>query len=145
MRALRLPLVVLILAVAAPAPAVHAQSAADSAAVRATALDYIEGYYNADTVRMARALHPDLVKRIVQNGSRIQGMTAAQLVHATGSHPPMPEAQQVKDVTILDIYRGAAAVKIIATDWIDYLQLGRIDGQWKIINVLWELKPREGQ
>jgi len=142
MRALRTPL--FLLALTAIVPSLHAQTAADSAAIRATALDYIEGYYNADTVRMARALHPDLVKRIVQNGSRIQGMTAAQLVRATGSHPPVPEAQQVKDVTILDIYRGAAAVKVNATDWIDYMQLGRIDGQWKIINVLWELKPREG-
>lgn len=143
MSSLRLP--VLLLAVAAAASTLSAQSAADSAAIRATALDYIEGYYNADTVRMARALHPDLVKRIVQDGSRIQGMTASQLVRATGSHPPMPESQQVKDVTILDIYRGAAAVRINATDWIDYLQLGRIDGQWKIINVLWELKPKAGQ
>jgi hypothetical protein len=140
-----LSLVFCLTAPLALAPAIHAQTTADSAAVRATALDYIEGYYNADTARMARALHPDLVKRIVQNGSRIQGMTAAQLVRATGSHPPMPEAQQVKDVTILDIYRGAAAVKVNATDWIDYMQLGRIDGQWKIIYVLWELKPKEGQ
>lgn len=142
MRTLRTPL--LLLALTAIAPSLHAQSAADSAAIRATALDYIEGYYNADTVRMARALHPDLVKRIVRNGSQIQGMTAAQLVQATGSHQPIPEARQTKDVTILDIYRGAATVKINASDWIDYLQLGRIDGQWKIINVLWELKPREG-
>lgn len=142
MCSLRTPL--FLLALTTLAPSLHAQSAADSAAVRATALDYIEGYYNADTVRMARALHPDLVKRIVSKGKEIHGMTAAELIQATGSHPPVPEARQTRDVTILDIYRGAAAVKIVASDWIDYLQLGRIDGQWKIINVLWELKPREG-
>ncbi len=25
--------------------------------------------------------------------------------------------------------------------WIDYLHVARINGQWKIVNVLWELKP----
>ncbi|HEY7728879.1 MAG TPA: nuclear transport factor 2 family protein, partial [Candidatus Eisenbacteria bacterium] len=43
-----------------------AQTAADSAAIRATALDYIEGWYTGDAARMERALHPGLAKRIVQ-------------------------------------------------------------------------------
>jgi hypothetical protein len=37
-------------------------SATDSAAIRQTALDYIEGYYSGDAVRMERAIHPDLNK-----------------------------------------------------------------------------------
>jgi hypothetical protein len=42
-----------------------AQSAADSAANRATALDYIQGWYTGDGDRMASALHPRLAKRMV--------------------------------------------------------------------------------
>ena len=42
-----------------------AQLAADTAAIRATALDYAEGWYEGNPARMARALHPELVKRIV--------------------------------------------------------------------------------
>ena len=45
-------------------------------------------------------------------------------------------------MTILDIYGNAAAVKIVAGDWIDYLHIGRFDDGWKIVNVLWEMKPR---
>jgi hypothetical protein len=30
-----------------------------------------------------------------------------------------------------------------AANWIDYLHLAKWDGEWKIINVLWELKPKE--
>jgi hypothetical protein len=48
------------------ATAAQAQSAADSAAIRQPALDYIEGWYEADAERMERALHPDLAKRIVR-------------------------------------------------------------------------------
>jgi hypothetical protein len=126
----------------------HAQSATDSAAIRATALDYIEGWYAGDAVRMKKALHPDLAKRIVRTGqdgsSSLGHMTAEQLVEATngGYGRRTPKDQQQKDVTILDVYGGAAVVKIVAHDWVDYLQIGKFDDRWVIINVLWELKPQ---
>ena len=47
-------------------PAAPAASAADSAAIRATALDYVEGWYTGDAARMERALHPERVKRIIR-------------------------------------------------------------------------------
>ncbi|MEX2284674.1 MAG: nuclear transport factor 2 family protein [Gemmatimonadota bacterium] len=66
-----------------------AQSAADSAAIRATALDYVEGWYTADAARMERALHPELAKRIVnthpQNGSNSLGQQSA--LDAGSGHP----------------------------------------------------------
>ena len=34
------------------------------AAIVTTALDYIEGFYDGDAVRMERSLHPELAKRI---------------------------------------------------------------------------------
>jgi hypothetical protein len=51
------------------APEAQAQTAADSAGIRAAALDYIEGWYTADAPRMQRALHPELAKRIVVTDS----------------------------------------------------------------------------
>ncbi|MEP7326163.1 MAG: nuclear transport factor 2 family protein [Gemmatimonadota bacterium] len=125
-----------------------AQSAADSAAIRATALDYVEGWYTADSGRMARAVHPDLVKRIVQTGpdgrSRIDQMDAARLVANTGRGGGKGTSleRQQKDVVILDIFQNAASVRATMSGWIDYLQLARFNGRWVIINVLWEMKPR---
>jgi len=141
--------VVLATGLVALASTMHAQSATDSAAIRATALDYIEGWYTGDAARMERALHPDLAKRIVRIGqdgsSSLSHMTAEQLVEATagGYGKQTPKDEQQKDLTILDVYGGAAVVKIVARDWIDYLQIGKFDGRWVIINVLWELKPQE--
>ena len=43
---------------------------------------------------------------------------------------------------IYDIFGNAAVARLTMSGWIDYLQLGRIDGKWVIVNVLWELKPR---
>ena len=52
-----------------------------------------------------------------------------------------PKDEQQKDVMILDVYGNTASVKTVARDFIDYLHLGKVDGEWKIINVLWEMKP----
>lgn len=123
------------------------QSAADSAAIRAAALDYVEGWYTADAARMERALHPELAKRIMRQrpeGSRLMSMTAAELIEGTrrGGGRDTPPAQQQKDVVILDIFGNAASVRATMSGWIDYMHLARTDGQWRIVNVLWELKPR---
>jgi hypothetical protein len=129
------------LAAALGTTATHAQTAADSAAIRATALDYIEGWYEGSAERMDRALHPDLAKRVVAPGTgAVQHMTKDQLVGMTGAGGGRntPAEQQRKDVTILDIYGNAAVVKVVAADWIDYLQIGKAGDRWVIINVLWE-------
>lgn len=42
------------------------QSRSDSAAIRQTALDYIQGWYTGDAARMQRAVHPELAKRVLR-------------------------------------------------------------------------------
>ncbi len=120
----------------------------EAAAIRQTALDYIEGWYEGNAERMERALHPELAKRIVQtnpaNGrSSLGQQSALTLVQNTRSRAgrPTPKEQQQKDVTILDVFEGAASVKIVASEWIDYLHLGKWNGRWVIVNVLWEMRP----
>jgi putative lumazine-binding protein len=126
----------------------QAQSAADSAAIRITALDYVEGWYEGNPQRMARAVHPELVKRIVVSDtatkqSVIQSMGATALVNGTrhGYGKTTPKDRQQKDVAILDIFGNAATAKAVMADWVDYLQLARVNGRWVIVNVLWEKKP----
>ena len=123
---------------------------ADQAAIKQAALDYIEGWYEGSAERMERALHPELAKRIVQtnrqnNQSRLDQMSALSLIQGTrrGGGKNTPKERQQKDVTILDVYENAASVKIIASDWIDYLHMAKFNGKWVIVNVLWELKPEK--
>ena len=70
-------------------------------------------------------------------------MSALTLVQNTraGYGRKVPKEQQQKDITILDHHNNAAVVKIVASSWIDYLEEAKYDGEWKIINVLWALKP----
>jgi hypothetical protein len=134
----------LLLAAASP---VRAQTGADSAGIRAAALDYAEGWFEGNADRMARAVSPELVKRIVVRDTvsgkdMIQGMGSSVLVNSTrrGFGKSTPPDKQEKEVRIYDIFRGSAVARVTMTDWIDYLQLARIDGRWVIVNVLWERK-----
>lgn len=130
------------------AGAAEAQSAADSQAIRTTALDYVEGWYTGNATRMARALHPELVKRIVVSDtvtgkSVLQNMGASALINGTrhGYGKTTPQERQQKEVTILDVFQNAASAKSIMADWIDYMHLAKVDGRWVIVNVLWEQRP----
>ncbi len=143
------PRIVLSLTLFAAAPAA-AQTAADTTAIRSTALDYVEGWYEGSAERMGRALHPELVKRIVvadtaTGKSVLQNMGASALVNSTrhGFGKTTPKERQQKEVTILDIFANAASAKAVMADWIDYMQLAKVDGRWVIVNVLWERKPGE--
>lgn len=131
--------------------ALFSQSAKDSADIRAAALNYVEGWYEGNTERMAKAIHPNLAKRNIgvsmqmgNNNNVLQEMNAEQLLERTkrGLGLRTPKEAQIKNITILNIYNNSASVKAEMTDWYDFMHLTRWNGEWKIINVLWEMKPQ---
>lgn len=135
----------LALTLALPAAAA-APTPEEAEGIRRAALDYAESWYAGDPAQMEKALHPDLAKRIVRPGrdgarARLDHMGALQLVQGvrTGYGKNTPADQQLKDATILDVTGNAATVKLVMAGWVDYLHVARLDGQWKIVNVLWEL------
>src|SRR5918912_821839 len=76
-------------------------SDADREAIKATALDYIEGWYEGNAERMERALHPELAKRIVRTdpktgNSQLGQMSAMTLVLGTraGGGKQTPKEKQ---------------------------------------------------
>ena len=92
------------------------------------------------------------VKRIVVSDtttgkSVLQNMGASALVNGTrhGYGKETPKERRQRDVTVLDIYGNAASAKAVMADWVDYMQLAKVDGRWVIVNVLWERKPRPNQ
>ncbi len=134
--------------VSVPIVAPRSQSAADSAAIRATALDYVEGWYEGNAERMGRAVHPELVKRIiardtVSGRSWISNQGSGNLVAGTarGGGKSTPMDRRRKDIQILDIYGTVASVRATMSGWIDYMHMAKVDGRWQIVNVLWELHP----
>lgn len=124
-----------------------AQTRDDSLAIHQAARNYIDGWWEGNADRMARALHPELAKRIVLTDSTgrqlLRDMTASELVFGTGSGggSRTPQDQRRNEVTILDIFNNAASVKVNAGGWVDYMHLAKWNGRWLIVNVLWERRP----
>lgn len=146
----KMRITICFLALLSLAPSLFAQniSPEDEAAIKKPALNYIEGWYEGNAARMESALHPELAKRALivdlsTGHSRLDSMSAMALVQRTraGGGSKTPKDKQQKDITILDRFNNAAIVKVIASEWVDYLQEAKINGEWKIVNVLWEIKP----
>ncbi len=127
----------------------NAQSKEDSLAIKQAAIDYLGGWYEGNAARMEKALHPDLAKRIIHTDpksgrSRLDQMSAMTLVQYTRMREGKvtPENERQMDIYIHDIYKNIASVKAIAKDWVDLLHIGKYNGEWKIVNVLWQMKPK---
>lgn len=113
----------------------------DEAKIRATALDYMEGWYTADAARVERALHPDLAKRAYVPGPdgklRISHMSALALLQ--GTRKVKDKENGLAEIQILDRFDGIASVRANGTGWVDYMHIVRVGSDWKIINILWQL------
>ena len=116
---------------------------AERDAVTATALDYMEGALNADADRMARAVHPELTKVIIRTYPQVGRQylsynTSTTLVEVVrGIAERMADVDKHADVTVFDIGNDMAVARAIGQLWYDFMQLAKIDGQWRIVNVLW--------
>jgi len=138
-------LMISVLGIAGPAAAGEADERAE---IKKTALDYIDGWYEGDATRMARALHPELAKRIMRVDAKtgeawLEQMGATTLIHGTaaGRGTGAPKEKRQDDVQVLDVFGPVASVRITAGEWIDYLHMAKWKGHWVIVNVLWQMKP----
>jgi hypothetical protein len=119
----------------------------DSAMIIATVLDYAEGYYSGDAVRMERAILPDLNKvlpnRVSQTGKiMLIYSTYSGLIEGTRAKFGMLEEPKRKiSVKVLQINDDVASAMLTSAIFNDYLSLVRFEGKWKIINVLWTWGP----
>lgn len=120
----------------------------DSTAIKNVALDYIDGYYSGNAERVEKAIHPDLNKAtprdLPQTGRTTMNYTTwSGLIEFTRAKTGFIDdtARHIK-VIILNIENEVSNVKAISSQYIDYLQIARLDGQWKIINVLFASGPK---
>lgn len=127
---------------------VFGQTKQDSLAIKQAALDYIESQHKPNPSQMERALHPRMVKRTFWKDKAtgkdyVRETTTESMVLLAESYnrngdkfPSSPK----KEVLLLDVSERTASVKLIADEWIDYMHIVKINGSWKIINVLWQYK-----
>ncbi len=122
----------------------------DEAKIRRAALDYIEGFYTGDAARMEQALHPEFHKiglRVMEKTGKswLPGAGFSKMVELTrlGIGKQTPAEKRNISVHILEIGKDIASAKTVSCDYIDHLHLARFNGEWKIINALWEPNPHK--
>ncbi len=122
---------------------VQAGSNDEASAIKKTAMDYMESWYQGDEKRMEESLHKDLAKRSLRlnNGKlKLRQTKARDMKYWTGhgyGKDLWRDTHKI-DVTILDHFKGIASVKVVTPDYWEYLHLLKIDGKWVIINALYE-------
>jgi len=130
-------------------PCVWAGEDAARAAIKQAALDYVDGFYDGSAERLDKALHPNLQKvtlRQLPNGRDMLDFNGAACnlkEYAASGLAQKPAGERKIEVTILEIYQNIATVKIDSADFLDYAHVAEINGEWKIINVLWTMHPEE--
>lgn len=150
-----LPIALLGLAALAAAP-LRAQgtsstpaSPAEREAVRRAVLDYVEGFYEGDSLKLARAVRPEIFKYgfwKARDSTRYAGeqmkypefFDYARRVKQNNRQAP-PTAPKVVD--LYDVQDQTAAAKLTASWGTDYLLLGKYDGKWMISSVMWQGPP----
>ena len=124
----------------------QAQTAQDTLEIKRAALAYIEAQHNPNLKLMESALHPRMVKRSVFRNKAAQKdyiseffaenmVILAETYNVKGDKFPKNPRKEIK---LLDVSAKTASVKLLADAWIDYMHIVKINGEWKIINVLWQ-------
>lgn len=122
------------------------QTKQDSLAIKQAALDYIESQHKPNPQQMERALHPRMVKRTFWKDKAtekdyIRETSTESMVLLAESYNKKGDAfpsNPKKEVVFLDVSERTASVKLITNEWIDYMHIVKLNGSWKIINVLWQ-------
>jgi hypothetical protein len=127
--------------------AAAAQAPSDQEAVRQAALDYVEGIYEVKPERLQRSVHPTLVKRGFYKKYAAapyteMPMTYEQLLKLAGSwNKDGKRDTSIKEVAVLEVLDQTAVARVRANWGIDYMLLAKYDGQWKIVQILWQSHP----
>ena len=124
----------------------QAQSEKERIAIEFVTQEYLQAWYEGDDQLMATVVHPQMAKKIVFDTGNKNGALAYLSAEDLLAQTKKKRVQNVtsrdlnKSITILDIYHNTAMVKAETLNWIDYLHMAKISGEWKIVNILWELK-----
>ncbi len=120
----------------------------DETAVVASALDYFEGWYDADLERVDRALHPQLVKRwAAQAGGENPSVTTKEMMldFVRRGGGTEDKTDDPIEVDVIDIHLDIATAVVRSAQYREYLHLLRTPEGWRIVDALWQFTRPDPQ
>lgn len=120
----------------------------DREAVERAVLDYVEAFYEMRPELLERSVHADLAKfgfwrRPGDEEYRGSPMSFEQAVTVakTWNRDGRAGDDAPKKVEVFDVLDQTAAAKLTALWGVDYMHLAKFEGEWKILQVLWQSPP----
>jgi len=124
----------------APTPA--ADPSADREGVQRAALDYLEGFYDGDSTKHVRSVHPNVYKVGVNRRQALSPPMTYQEFHDFSRNVRANGGARargaVKEVQIYEVLDLTASAKVTAYWGTDYLLMAKIGGRWMITHVIYQ-------
>jgi hypothetical protein len=116
----------------------------DEQAIKQTVVDYFESWVDADAARMEGALHPRLAKRAPQPDGTLHEDTAVTMIELTaagaGRERDLGDKGLGLEVEVIEVCGSIATAVAHSNVYREYLHLVRADGEWRIVNALWDFE-----
>ncbi|HMJ48791.1 MAG TPA: nuclear transport factor 2 family protein [Ferruginibacter sp.] len=126
---------------------IQAQKSAEQKAIEQACLDYLDGFYEGDTMKIIRSIKPSLFKFGYWKNKKTDeyesdgNMTFTEAVayaRKVNEKKSFAKAGSPKKVEVLDIVNHIASAKVTAWWGVDYILLSKNGDRWLIEQVLWE-------
>ncbi|TCK64685.1 histidine phosphatase superfamily protein (branch 1) [Winogradskyella wandonensis] len=123
------------------------QDLSDKAQIEVTLNNYIDGFYQGDTLKLKAALKPRLHKfgylKDKETGDynyyqALPYKKALALAQSLKDQGKLRTETEMRGVKVLEIANHIAAARVTGTWGIDYVLLSKDDGKWMIEQVIWE-------
>ncbi|WP_445382161.1 nuclear transport factor 2 family protein [Robiginitalea sp. IMCC43444] len=123
----------------------------DKAAVRLAITDYMEALYKVEPYKIERSVHPSLRKIGYWYNQQEDAyrnnleMTYQQLYDLAGrwnADGTKVNADSPREIKIYEVHDKTATAKLTAEWGIDIFHLAKVEGQWKIYNIIWQSPPK---
>lgn len=124
-----------------------AQTNSDKAAIETTLNNYIDGFYQGDTLKLKAALKPRLYKfgywKNKDTGKyeyyeQLTYENALKMAQNTKDKGNVRTETKMRSVKVLEISNHIAAAKVTGFWGLDYILLSKDNGKWMIEQVIWE-------
>lgn len=112
--------------------------------------DYCMGFYAVDGDKVQGTCHPILSKRVVE---RVQGLDfdylrsitfeEIRILGETFNADGNFDTDDRAEVDVYEIRGNVAAAKLTASVWFDYFHILRVNGEWTIVNIMFEGLARD--
>jgi hypothetical protein len=116
-------------------------------AIKSAVKNYYEGSFENDITKLEKAVSPEMriaqFTKLPQGGREfISRVGIVMIMEATRAKlRQIPDEQRKVNIDILDVMDKMAFVEAITSMSTSYLQLAKMDDEWKIINILSKQNP----